>query len=435
MASSTSISVEARSQAFQTEFEDICREIQGSVRPNIIMPWTDDDGVATDSCVLSPCGMPGRLVAHLKNNLVDLLAFDGGDFQDWNVAKPQQQWPTSTPDWEKWLPRMEHFFGQQWKDQGIYHLIKLFNRPLAMDRSLLAVALCFWSSATNTMNFRFGMMTPTVLDMVALFSLSPLGVEVNAALIAPEAEGSFKAAWPEVTKIAGSKAKNLLNYSSFYNNFGEVEHAAFLLYWLCKFVFCTQANKVTMEFSHLADYLAQGGRLALGQFLLGHIYRTLHDIITNGMKLKHGGPLWAFQFWLQAYFPELRGVANITDTEPLANAFARAPRKHNTSAFCYKFFYGLAERTGAQFCVCLARPFPLFLAHDLSVIPDGETENDLKEIWGSFLVSRDLHCGLSKAGVEVYLPNFVARQFGLIQTAPLPPLSINRLSSWRADVT
>ncbi|PQQ12204.1 uncharacterized protein Pyn_00245 [Prunus yedoensis var. nudiflora] len=370
MASSTSTSVEVRSQTFHTEFEAICRGIQGSILPNIIAPWSDDDGTATDSCVLGPSidgGMPERLVAHLKNNLVDLSAYDGGDFQDWNVVRPQQQWPTVTPDWEKWLPRMEHFFGQQWKDQGIYHLIKLFDRPLVMDRSLLAAALCFWSSATNTMNFRFGMMTPTMLDMAALFGLSPLGVEVNAALIAPEVEGSFKATWPTLARVAGSKAKNMLNYSSFYSNFGvedsaeddainplgEVEHAAFLLYWLCKFVFCTQANKVTLEFTHLDDYLAQGGRLALGPFLLGHIYRTLHDIITDGMKPKHGGPLWAFQFWLQAYFPELRAAVNISDTEPLANAFARAPRKHNTSALCYKFFYGLAQRTGTQF-----RPFP-----------------------------------------------------------------------------
>ncbi|CAL2271445.1 unnamed protein product [Prunus armeniaca] len=102
--------------------------------------------------------------------------------------------------------------------------------------------------------------------------------------------------------------------------------------------------------------------------------------------------------------------------------------------FRHKFFYKMTERTGSQFRVCLARPYPLYLAHYLSIIPDGETENDLREIWGSFLVARDLHCSLSKAGAEVYLPHFVARQFGLIQTAPLPPLSINRLPSWRADV-
>ncbi|CAL2239695.1 unnamed protein product [Prunus armeniaca] len=247
-------------------------------------------------------------------------------------------------------------------------------------------------------------MTPTVLDMAALFDLSPLGVEVNATLVALEAEGSFKAAWPTVAKLAGSRAKNMLNYSSFYSNFsvedsadddsiaplGEVKHAAFLLFWPCKFVFCTQADKVTLDFAHLADYLAQGGRLVLGPFLLGHIYRTLHDVVTDGMKPKHGGPLWVFQFLRQAYFPELRGAVNIADTKPLANAFARAPRKHNTSTFCYKFFYGLVERTESQFRVCLARPYPLFLGHDLSVIPDGETENDMREIWGSFLVARDL---------------------------------------------
>ncbi|CAL9029756.1 unnamed protein product, partial [Prunus brigantina] len=246
---------------------------------------------------------------------------------------------------------MEHFFGQEWKDQGIYHLIKLFDRPLVMDRSLLAAALCFWSSATNTMNLRFGMMTPTVLDMAALFGLSPLGVEVNAALVAPEAEGSFKAAWPTVAKLAGSKAKNMLNYSSFYGNFG-VEDSA--------------------DDDSIAP-LGEGGRLALGPFLLRHIYRTLHDVVTDGIKPKHSGPLWAFQFWLQAYFPELRGAVNIADTEPLANAFARAPKKHNASTFCYKFFYELTERTGSQFRVCLARPYPLFLTHDLSIIPDGET--------------------------------------------------------------
>ncbi|CAL8089399.1 unnamed protein product [Prunus armeniaca] len=450
MASNTSASVEARSQVFQTVFEDICREAQGSVLPDIVAPWADDDSVSTDSCLLGPSvegGMPERLAVHLKDNLVDLSAFDQGDYQDWNVIRPQQQWPTSTPDWEKWLPRMEHFFGQQWKAQGIYHLIKLFDRSIVMDRSLLAAALNFWSSATNTMNLRFGMMTPTVLDTAVPFGLSPLGVEVNAVLVAPEVVGSFKAAWPTLTRLVGSKAKNMLNYSSFYNNFGvedsaeddaiappppgEVEHAAFLLYWLCKFVFCTQANKVTLEFTHLADYLAQGGRLALGPFLLGHIYRMLHDVVTDGMKPKHGGPLWAFQFWLQAFFPKLRGATTVADTKPLA----RAPRKHNTMAFCFKFFYELTERTGSQFWVCLARPYPLFLAHDFSVIPDSETENDLREIWGSFLVVRDLQCDLSKAGAEVYLPHCVARQFGLIQTVPLFPLSTNRLSSWKADVS
>ncbi|CAL9005390.1 unnamed protein product [Prunus brigantina] len=101
MASSTSASAEALSQVFQTQFEDICLEIQGSVLSDIIAPWTDDDGAATDSCILDLSvegGMLERLAVHLRDNLVNFSAFDGGDFQDWNVARPQPQWPTSTPD-------------------------------------------------------------------------------------------------------------------------------------------------------------------------------------------------------------------------------------------------------------------------------------------------------------------------------------------------
>ncbi|PQQ12011.1 hypothetical protein Pyn_23135 [Prunus yedoensis var. nudiflora] len=82
MASSTSSSVEARSLIFQTEFEDICREVQGLVQSNVIVPWFED-GVASESCLLVPSlegGMPERLTVHLKDNLVDLSAFDKGDY-------------------------------------------------------------------------------------------------------------------------------------------------------------------------------------------------------------------------------------------------------------------------------------------------------------------------------------------------------------------
>ncbi|PQQ12010.1 uncharacterized protein Pyn_23134 [Prunus yedoensis var. nudiflora] len=144
------------------------------------------------------------------------------------------------------------------------------------------------------------------------------------------------------------------------------------------------------------------------------------------MKPKHGGPLWAFQFWLHAYFPELRGSATPLDTEPLANALARSPRKHNATAFCFKFFYNLAETTGSQFRMCLTRSFPLFLAHDLSVIPDGDlgllpgrTRSLLQPLQGR---GRGLFAELCGEAVR---PN----------PDGLPsPLSINRLSSWRADV-
>ncbi|PQQ15827.1 hypothetical protein Pyn_19010 [Prunus yedoensis var. nudiflora] len=68
MASNASSSIEARSQIFQTKFEDICREIQGSIQANIIVPWFEN-GTVTDSCLHGPSlesGMPERLVVHQR---------------------------------------------------------------------------------------------------------------------------------------------------------------------------------------------------------------------------------------------------------------------------------------------------------------------------------------------------------------------------------
>ncbi|PQQ06898.1 hypothetical protein Pyn_36665 [Prunus yedoensis var. nudiflora] len=107
------------------------------------------------------------------------------------------------------------------------------------------------------MNLWFGMMTLTIPDMAALFDLYPIGVEVNTALMAPKVEGSFEAAWHTVAMLVARKVKNMLIYSIFYNSFGvkdDAENGSYAPFG--KFIFCGQANKVTLEFSHLADYLA-----------------------------------------------------------------------------------------------------------------------------------------------------------------------------------
>ncbi|CAL8089482.1 unnamed protein product [Prunus armeniaca] len=44
-----------------------------------------------------------------------------------------------------------------------------------------------------------------------------------------------------------------------------------------------------------------------------------------------------------SYFPELRGAANIANTDPLANAFARAPRKHKHLDFLLQIFLRLSR--------------------------------------------------------------------------------------------
>ncbi|GMY22280.1 hypothetical protein FCV25MIE_17521 [Fagus crenata] len=42
-----------------------------------------------------------------------------------------------------------------------------------MDRSMIAAALCFWSTSTKTFDFGCGPMGPSVMDMSSLTSLPP----------------------------------------------------------------------------------------------------------------------------------------------------------------------------------------------------------------------------------------------------------------------
>ncbi|PRQ42305.1 putative aminotransferase-like, plant mobile domain-containing protein [Rosa chinensis] len=175
-----------------------------------------------------------------------------------------------------------------------------------MDRPLLAAALCFWSSATNTMNLPLGPMSPTLLDMAAIFGFRPNGEEICALADLPS---SFHASLkPKVNKDdkkakqkADAKARKLLNYSTFYAEHAiaedvstverheptQHEHAAFLLYWLCKYVFCTKSNKCLFEFADIAEALSLGKPLALGpdqQYDTG-CWRAIMDVPGMGANL------------------------------------------------------------------------------------------------------------------------------------------------------
>ncbi|KAI5323233.1 hypothetical protein L3X38_032305 [Prunus dulcis] len=54
------------------------------------------------------------------------------------------------------------------------------DKLLPRDENLLAVALCFWNSASNTFDFRVGPMTLTLLDMAQIFGFRPHGRPADA---------------------------------------------------------------------------------------------------------------------------------------------------------------------------------------------------------------------------------------------------------------
>ncbi|PRQ21475.1 putative aminotransferase-like, plant mobile domain-containing protein [Rosa chinensis] len=158
------------------------------------------------------------------------------------------------------------------------------------------------------------------------------------------------------------------------------------------------------------------------------------------MTLDVGGPLWMFQVWVQTYFRQLRPSHPFDSTVILGRQIiSLGPHAHSV-AECFAVFLSKKSMTKEEFSICYSRDYPSCLA--LNITKPWERSLDLSVLlpWGRILISRDINYGLKgtlgRPGVEVYLPNFVARQLGFIQSCPAFFLmSQNRFSSWRGGFT
>ncbi|KAK9930058.1 hypothetical protein M0R45_027115 [Rubus argutus] len=254
-----------------------------------------------------PQGMPSTITKVLERFQVDSSChFDNRDWSSWSHLRPVG-WPTLTKEWKAWVPRMEHFFGDQWRKLGIYDAIKITEHEIKMEKPLLAAALCFWSSTTNTMNLPLGPMSPTILDLAAIIGLPPVGVEIGAdqnfptaftnSLLPPKLKDKGKRDNKEETKKdreekqkAVNEAKTYRNYRTLYTKHAEVdhpepinrkpvkenEHKAFLYYWLCKYMFCCRSGQCSREYAALALAFASGTSFALGP-LFFHICSSVQN--------------------------------------------------------------------------------------------------------------------------------------------------------------
>ncbi|CAL9011921.1 unnamed protein product [Prunus brigantina] len=60
-----------------------------------------------------------------------------------------------------------------------YSVIMLSKHQIDLNAPLLGTALCYWDSTSNTFSFGPGPMTPTFVDMAALFGFKPCGMSID----------------------------------------------------------------------------------------------------------------------------------------------------------------------------------------------------------------------------------------------------------------
>ncbi|XP_061994076.1 uncharacterized protein LOC133712015 [Rosa rugosa] len=415
--------------------------------------------------------IPADVEKVLSQHEVDDSSYfsEGKAWGAWST-KPGK-WPNETANWIPWVERVEKRFGDVWKRLGIYDTIKLSTITIPCDRSLLAAAMCFWSSQTNSLELQFGALSLTLIDIAAITSLPPHGQVVDIVF----AEGKFDIDLGCELKDRSKGRPAVANFNTWIelfnnglmskslsgdNNLEEkvesqqetmevtpVEHAGFLAFWICKFLVCTTSRKVNVEYYKLAEALASkevqesDQPLALGPFVLAHLYRCLHHCVTEGLNPNWSGPLWIFQLWLHTYFPVFRqpGLALAADTI-LGQQLASLDLLSHSAEECFEVLFKCEEFSAEQFAVCFSRKYPPYLGVDVSqhASESDTTWETACVAWKSAIGMRDLFWGgLSgktlKCGVELYSPSYFSRQLGYYQAIPAPvPESSNRYSSLRA---
>ncbi|XP_034198185.1 uncharacterized protein LOC117613720, partial [Prunus dulcis] len=358
---------------------------------------------------------------------------------------PSSEVRNSPVKWADWIDRLLPRYGGHWRRAGIYDAILLSKQSINRDENLLAAALCFWNSASNTFDFRVGPMAPTLLDMAQIFGFRPHGRPVDAVGDYHRRKNQEKVAIPFT--ISPATINQNCSFSNYLKRFStekdkDQQHMLFLLYWLNRFVFPNRSSAVLLEYRHLAEALHNHTDVGLGPTVLAHLFKNLYTAtLENPLNLSAPGAFWMIQIWLQVYFPELRFPDIVLpEDQVLALPLISAEVPKRSLEEYLMFFRHCTKRSAAQWQVVIRRTYPWFQAGFRLFEKEPEDEaarTDFRKKFLSITLPRDLPHGGGKPpnyhlGAEVYHPNFCARQLGCPQLIPLKSYrSCNRASSWR----
>ncbi|KAL6280385.1 hypothetical protein ACE6H2_017266 [Prunus campanulata] len=358
---------------------------------------------------------------------------------------PSSEVRNSSVKWADWVDRLLLRHGAYWKRAGLYDAILLSKQSITRDENLLAAALCFWNSASNTFDFRVGPMAPTLLDMAQIFEFRPHGRPVDAVGDYHRRKNQEKLAKPFTISPAtinqnGSFSNYLRKFSTEKDK--DQQHMLFLPYWLNRFVFPNRSSAVLLEYRHLAEALHNHTDVGLGPSVLAHLFKNLHTAtLENPLNLTAPGSFWMIQIWLQVYFPELRFPDIVLpEDQVLALPLMAAEVPKRSIEEYLMWFRHCTKRSAAQWQVVVRRAYPWFQPRYRLFEKEPEDEaarTEFRKIFLSVSLLRDLLYGGGKPpnyhlGAEVYHPNFCAKQLGCPQVIPFKFYrSYNRASSWR----
>ncbi|XP_073129314.1 protein MAINTENANCE OF MERISTEMS-like [Henckelia pumila] len=359
------------------------------------------------------------------------------EFLGWN-HHPQRNWQT-------WIEQMHDLHHLTWKESGIYEAIMSSKYRIHRNQDLILMFAEKWCPETNTFAFRWGEATVTLEDVMVLGGFSVLGAS-NLTPIGDDDQTKriqkiLLAEWENITDTTLNISSQSEWIVKFMNNGSKIEHHAFLVYWLSKFVFPKFGKDGIGEtIIPLAIHLSRGTKIALAPAVLASMYKDLRllkevlDGVQDGfLNVKLSAPFQLLQAWIWERFPTLSPTPN--PTLPNQPKMAR----WDSLQFDVQNISTCIDSAGGIF---LWRPYSTCEHHAVLSL----TRKDKAE-WVQITkpdISQDVMAlarwwrvselvGLDADYIEQYLPHRVAMQFGMDQDVPglVPRVNCSPQAAWR----
>ncbi|KAG8386160.1 hypothetical protein BUALT_Bualt03G0120200 [Buddleja alternifolia] len=354
-------------------------------------------------------------------------------------------WRYPQENWKKWAHKMRTLHHSTWKRAEIHDAIMNTTFTVHRHDDLVFGFVEKWCPSTNSFVFPWGEATVTLEDIIMLGGYSVLGDSVLSPPGNGEMEETVKKLFTARSAISSSKSRKPSQgmwMNKFMNSGSEIEHEAFLAYWLSRFVFPFWRDVIGRNVVSIAVHLARGTKIALAPAVLANIYQSLTLLKTRVVSARKSGgkkrqegeitvsaPLALFQIWVWERFPSLRPPNH----NPVGKSEPRFARWHNLKKLEIKDLSLEIDSADENF---QWRPYSAVLSE---IYKDtgywALIESDLSEdLEGAVRCLRTSELvGLEKNCIEQYLPHRVSMQFGMDQDLPghEKRVNANPENAWR----
>ncbi|CAD5328077.1 unnamed protein product [Arabidopsis thaliana] len=326
-------------------------------------------------------------------------------------------WRSPNKKFQFWVKKMVALHKPTWLKSGIFEAIKASTYRIHKNPSLILSLAQNWCPENNAFVFPWGEATITLEDVNVLLGFSISGSSVFASLQSSE----MKEAVEKLQKRCQGSMKQESWISSFVDD--EMEHEAFLVLWLSKFVFPDKfCSSISSDVFPLAVRLARGERIAFAPAVLANLYNDLgHICVLASIQNVLASSLFKLvQVWIWERFKSIRPEAKVIPRgQPRIAQWSGLKQRFKNVGLI--IFHGnfdwrpysepLENWNPPRFYVEEAK----WVRIDESLDGDYDDDDEFVSFARCVRVSKLVGIGV----VENYYPNRVAMQFGLAQDVPV----------------